>query len=120
MLNYDTEWMSRDEIVMSTYEVALAFNDLKKEYGLVASEAADSVQARARGAMDIMTEIDRIVAEHGANSEQIMSLKPEMDRLSSSSICQKREMHWPAASFARNAPRILWAFATGSAFRYGA
>lgn len=120
MLNYDTEWMSRDEIVMSTYEVALAFNDLKKEFGLVASETADGVQARARGAMDIMTEIDRIVAEHGANSEQIMSLKPEVDRLSSSSICQKREMHWPAASFARNAPRILWAFATGSAFRYGA
>jgi B12-binding domain/radical SAM domain protein len=120
MLNYDTEWMTRDEIVMSTYEVGMAFNSLKLGHGLVGSKVAEGVEERARGAMDLMKIIDRIVAEHGADSEQITALKPVLDRLSSSSICQKREMHWPATSFVRNAPRIAWAFATGSAFRYGA
>lgn len=120
MLNYETEWMSRDEIVMSTYDAAIAFNRLKAEHGLIATKVADGVEARARGAIDLMKAIDSIVSEHGLDNEEIMSLKQDVDKLSSSSICQKKELHWPAASFMRNAPRIIWAFATGSEFRYGA
>jgi hypothetical protein len=120
MLNYETEWMSRDEIVTSTYDAALAFNQLKMEQGLITREVADGVEARARGAIDLMKAIDKIVSEHGFDSKEIMPLKKEVDRLSSSSICQKKELHWPAASFMRNAPRIVWAFATGSEYRHGA
>jgi len=120
MLNYETEWMSRDEIVASTYDAALAFNQLKMEQGLIRPEVAEAVEARARGAINLMKAIDKIVSEHGFDSKEMMSLKKEADRLSSSSICQKKELHWPAASFMRNAPRIVWAFATGSEHRYGA
>jgi len=120
MLNYETEWMTKDEIVTSTYDAALAFNQLKLEHGLIAPKVAAGVQARARGAMELMKAIDRIVIDHGIDSDRMMSLKQAADRLSSSSICQKKELHWPAASFMRNAPRILWAFATGSESRYGA
>jgi len=67
-----------------------------------------------------MRAIDKIVAEHGFDSEEMTSLKHEADNLSTSSICQKNELHWPAASFMRNAPRIVWAFATGSEYRHGA
>ncbi len=120
MLNYETEWMNRDEIVASTYEAALAFNQLKAEYGLIPKEVAGGVEARARGAMNLMKAIDRIVAERGYDSKELLLLKNEADRLSSSSICQKKELHWPASSFMRNAPRIIWAFATGNECRYGA
>jgi hypothetical protein len=120
MLNYETEWMSRDEIVTSTYDAALAFNRLKAEHGLITPDVADDVESRARGAIKLMKAIDKIVSEHGFDSKEMMSLKKEADELSSSSICQKKELHWPAASFMRNAPRIIWAFATGSEFRYGA
>ena len=120
MLNYETEWMTKDEIVMSTYDAALAFNQLKLEHGLIAPKVAAGVEARARGAMELMKAIDRIVIKYGFDCEEIMSLKQAADKLSSSSICQKKELHWPAASFVRNAPRILWAFATGSESRYGA
>lgn len=120
MLNYETEWMSRDEIVAGTYDVALAFNQLKAEHGLIAPDVADDVETRAKGAMNLMKAIDKIVNEHGFDSQEIASLKHDADRLSSSSICQKRELHWPASSFMRNAPRIIWAFATGSESRYGA
>jgi len=68
----------------------------------------------------LMKAIDKIVSENGLDSKEMMSLKKEADKLSSSSICQKKELYWPAASFMRNAPRIIWAFATGSEFRYGA
>jgi len=117
MLNYETEWMSRDEIVASTYDAALAFNRLKAEHGLITPDMADDVESRARGAINLMKAIDNIVSEHGLDSKEMTSLKKEADKLSSSSICQKKELHWPAASFVRNAPRIVWAFATGSDFR---
>jgi len=120
MLNYETEWMSRDEIVMSTYEAALSFNQLKTEFGLVSPGVAEGVETRARGAMELMRAIDNIVTEHGFDSEEMTSLKHEADKLSTSSICQKKELHWPAVSFMRNAPRIVWAFATGSEYRHGA
>ncbi len=120
MLNYETQWMNRDEIVMSTYDAALAFNQLKADYGLIPPDVAGGVEARARGAMDLMKAIDKIVATDGLDSKELMSLKKDADELSSSSVCQKKELHWPAASFARNAPRIIWAFATGRELRYGA
>jgi hypothetical protein len=93
---------------------------LKLEYDLIAPKVAEGVEARARGAIDLMKAIDSIVSEHGLDSMKLMSLKKDADKLSSSSICQKKELHWPAASFMRNAPRIIWAFATGSEFRHGA
>jgi hypothetical protein len=120
MLNYETELMSRDEIVAGTYDVALAFNRLKAEHGLIAPDVADDVGNRAKGAINLMKLIDGIVNEYGFDSPEITSLKHDADRLSSSSICQKRELHWPASSFVRNAPRIIWAFATGGESRYGA
>jgi hypothetical protein len=98
----------------------MAFNQLKKEHSLVATEAAAGVEARARVAMDLIKAIDNIVDKHGLDNEEMLPLKQEVDRLSVSSICQKKEMHWPAASFVRNAPRIFWAIAKGSACRYGA
>ena len=120
MLNYETEWMTRDEIVMSTYDSALTFNQLKLEHGLIKPKVAEGVRNRARGAIDLMKAIDRIVVDHGFDCKEIMSLKQRADKLRDSSICQKNELHWPATSFMRNAPRILWAFATGSELRYGA
>jgi len=120
MLNYETESMSRDEIVMSTYDAALAFNRLKAEHGLITPDVADGVEARARGAINLMKAIDKIVSEQGFDSKEIMALKKDADKLSSSSICQKKELHWRAASFMRNAPRLVWAFATGSEYRHGA
>jgi B12-binding domain/radical SAM domain protein len=120
MLNYETEWMTRDEIVASTYESALGFNQVKLELGLISAEVAAGVESRARGAIDLMKAIDLMVGEYGLETDRVSAFKERADELSSSSICQKKELHWPATSFMRNAPRILWAFATGSELKHGA
>ncbi len=120
MLNYETQWMNKDEIVMSTYDAGIAFNQFKMELGLITPRVAKGVEARARDAIKLMHTIDLIVSEHGFDTNKVNSLKSEADELSNSSICLKKEMNWPAASFMRNAPRILWAFTTGGDYRYGA
>ncbi|MBE0479531.1 MAG: TIGR04190 family B12-binding domain/radical SAM domain protein [Dehalococcoidia bacterium] len=120
MLNYETEWMSREELVECTYDAALAFNGLKAEFNLISAESASGVEYRARSSKDLIRTIDRLVRENGVESKEIAALKNVARSLSASSICQKKELHWPALSFVRNAPRILWAFTTGSGARYGA
>jgi hypothetical protein len=35
MLSYDTDWMTREEIVTTTYRVGAGLNDLKREAGLI-------------------------------------------------------------------------------------
>ena len=45
-LNYETEWMNRDEIVDSTYRSALALNSVKMERGLITRRDLDQVEKR--------------------------------------------------------------------------
>jgi B12-binding domain/radical SAM domain protein len=61
MLNYETEWMSRDEIVYSTYEAALRLNRLKARHGLVEDDKAQVIEERIQEAVKLMHEIDRVV-----------------------------------------------------------
>ncbi len=111
MLNYETQWLSRDEIVNSTYEVALAFNQLKLEHGLITAKMASSIEFRAKQAMKLMEEIDRLIKQ---GNLEFKGEKAKLEGLTASTICQKKELEWPAISFLRNAPRILWAFCSKS------
>lgn len=97
-LGYETEWMSRDEIVSTTYEAALRLNRVKQEYGLIDPVRAASIAARIRAAMQMMQRIDEIVqaADCTWREEQLAILKPVIDQLSIGTICGKDEIKWPA------------------------
>jgi B12-binding domain/radical SAM domain protein len=45
-LNYETEWMTRAEIVAATYESAKRLNDLKERYGRITARRAGAVRKR--------------------------------------------------------------------------
>ncbi len=48
MLNYETRWMTRAEIVRATYDAASRLNDLKETYGRISSRVAAQVRERAQ------------------------------------------------------------------------
>jgi len=62
VLNYETEWMSRDAIVASTYEAGRRLNLLKAEYGVVEMPVAQATDKRIAKAVALSQEIDRVVA----------------------------------------------------------
>ena len=62
ILNYETEWMDRDAIVYSTYEAGKRLNRLKAEFGLISRKTAESIERRIEKAVQMMKEIDRIMA----------------------------------------------------------
>jgi len=52
MLNYETEWMTRGEIVEATYAAAERLNELKRRYGRISDRRAAAVDSRRRAARD--------------------------------------------------------------------
>jgi len=102
MLSYETQWLSRQEIVDVTYEAAVRFNQIKKECGLVSSRMAEQVESRIKKDLRLIGEIDRRAREDGGESWA------EEKELSVAATCLKEELQWPARSFLRSMPRIIW------------
>ncbi|MHC1635539.1 MAG: TIGR04190 family B12-binding domain/radical SAM domain protein [Candidatus Methanospirareceae archaeon] len=98
-LNYETKWMSRDEIVAVTYQASLALNKLKLEYGLIDEDTFRRVEERIRVAIRITEEIDKIreIRDEKERERRMMKFKSEMDKMLNSLILDKSTMEWPAA-----------------------
>lgn len=97
-LGYETKWMTREEIVETTYQAALHLNNVKAEFGLIDSHTASKVEERINEAVKMMKKIDEIVKEKdvGKREEKLKPLKPKIDQLSISTICEKDEIRWPS------------------------
>ncbi len=112
ILNYETEWMNRDEIVYSTYEAGKRLNRLKAEFGLIDRKTAESVEVRLEGAVRMMKEIDRIMTipnalEREVALESLSSGRSALRHYSMSTICEKRELEWPTRFIRMNFFKIL-------------
>jgi len=96
-LGYETAWMTRDEIVETTYRAALDLNRVKAEFGLINAHTAKKLEERINEAVEMMRQIDEIVKEKEVSTreEKLKSLKPKLDQLSASTICEKDEIRWP-------------------------
>lgn len=112
ILNYETRWMTRDEIVSSTYEAGKRLNRLKAQYGLIDRKMADSVERRIETAVRMMKEIDRVVALSGANDREIdwgsaHGGRLSLETYSMSTVCGKKELEWPTRFLRMNLFKIL-------------
>jgi B12-binding domain/radical SAM domain protein len=97
VLNYETRWMTRDELVESTYEAGLRLNRLKASYGVVDQQTATATEHRITRAMQIMDDIDEIMKVESLleRDRRMRELKSEVDRLCESTVCEKSELEWP-------------------------
>jgi len=112
ILNYETRWMDRDEIVASTYEAGKRLNHLKAEFGLVDPKTAESVEMRIEGAVKMMKEIDRIMSlpdmrERETALGSILSGRHSLQTYSMSTVCEKKELEWPTRFIRMNFIKIL-------------
>lgn len=91
ILNYETRWMTREQLLAATYDAGEELNRLKLQYGRI---------DRARG-----KEVERHIAQARALKERLDGLPQdatdEQDRLrgeiyafSVSTVCDKRELFW--------------------------
>lgn len=93
-LNYETAWMSRGDIVESTYEAGLRLTQLKAERGIISEAVAQDIEERVGKARGLMAEIDRLLERCTPDQleHELARLKPQIDSANTSTICDKREL----------------------------
>jgi B12-binding domain/radical SAM domain protein len=113
VLNYETEWMSRDAIVESTYSSGLGLNSIKAEMGLISEEVAERTKARIEAARELMHRIDRVVAKGKASAGELDQLRSAASELSESTVCEKEELDWSDSSIYASIPRMITSLLRG-------
>lgn len=103
ILNYETEWMNRAELVDATYDAAERLNGLKMKYGRIARRTGQQVASRIRAARGLRRRLSAVGRTGDADEE----LKGEIARFSQSTVCYKRELFWPRHLFNFKLSEIL-------------
>ncbi len=110
-LNYETEWMSRDELVSSTYEAAFELNRLKLRYGLLNPRAARRIEQRIEREKEMIEAIDNIfsIRDNPMLEQRMKKIMSQYNFKDHSTMCNKEEMKWPVKFFRFNMFRIIQA-----------
>jgi len=93
VLNYETRWMSRAQLVDATYDAADRLNELKRRYGRISRRRARLVSNRIGEARKLRARLQRQAQESGDGID--LHLRGEISRFSISTVCDKRELMWP-------------------------
>ena len=99
MLSFETDWMTRDEIVASTYEVGSALNDLKLEANLIDKVTHDTVSRHFEIAVQTFPKIDAI--RHLPQDEQRAALERlavDVKEANTASLVGEDELKWKTSN----------------------
>lgn len=97
ILSFETDAMTRDEIVNSTYDAALRLNKLKYEYNLIDKELYEQIDFRIKSAQEVMSDMDEIleIKDEDLKQQRLHELKTKVENLNRHTICGKDELKWP-------------------------
>jgi len=95
ILNYETIWMTRRELVDATYEAAQRLNELKMHYGRISRRRGRRVAAAIARASALRARLDAQIAL-GRDPAGDPELTGEISQFSMSTVCDKRELFWRA------------------------
>ena len=100
ILNYETRWMNRSEIVDATYAAAERLNDLKESYGRITPRAAAGVRTRLMAAKSIRAQL-AAAGDGPLDPRTHHALAGEIRAFSQGTINDKAEL-FPPGAFLRN------------------
>jgi B12-binding domain/radical SAM domain protein len=103
-LNYETAWMSREDIVRATYDGALMLLDIKEKYGVIGKEKAVMVREHNERSKILIERIDNSGRIDDATKAEILYL----DNLAS--LCDKHELDWPVKGWRLNFLKLFKLF----------
>jgi len=109
VLNYETRWMTRDDIAEATYAAGLGLNTIKRDMGLITEEVASRTEERTLAARDLMRRMDPIIAKGSASGRDLDDLREAASRLNESTVCEKEELDWSESSIYASIPRMIGA-----------
>jgi B12-binding domain/radical SAM domain protein len=93
ILNYETKWMTRRELVDATYDAAERLNELKIRYGRIPPRRGRKVATNIAAARALRDRLESLLAQ-GGNPADDPALRGEISAFSMSTVCDKRELFW--------------------------
>ncbi|MBI2358915.1 MAG: TIGR04190 family B12-binding domain/radical SAM domain protein [Deltaproteobacteria bacterium] len=94
ILNYETRWMTRRDLVEATYEAAETLNALKLRYGRIDRARGEGVARRIAAARALKNRLDDQGRRGVIDKEVARTLEGEVRAFSVSTVCDKRELFW--------------------------
>ena len=111
-LNYETEWMTRQQVVDTAYEAILRLNRLKAKYGIISQQMAEAGEQRIKAAWEMAHRIDDILSG-GDYQEELSRLKARMDEINTSPVVERTQLELPVGLVKLKFLRSLWSWVTG-------
>ena len=109
LLNYETETMSRDDIVDATYETALRLARLKRDYGYMSAADAAELSARIEASRHAIAEVDLILQmpEGKEREDRLADVRARFRDLPQQTVSVKTELlRWPGPNRFANVFRM--------------
>ena len=114
ILSYETDAMTRDEIIGASYDVAEALNELKFKHGLIDEPTFHWVASQQKAAREAMRKVEealRLPEEDRA--EAIARVRESVEGANRDTMFSKRELDWPSDEGLRVGGGLLLALAHG-------
>ena len=110
-LNYETDWMTRDQIVDTTYDAILRLNRLKAMHGIISAELAKMEGQRITAAWEMSHRIDDMLA--AGKRHELPMWKTKIDAINAAPVTEKMLLTLPVGLVKLRFLRCLWSLATG-------
>jgi B12-binding domain/radical SAM domain protein len=99
MLAYETDWMSRDEIVDVTYRVGAGLNDLKHDAGLIDDATHATVARHFAIALETFPKVDAIARLLEPERRRALGvLAGEVEQANTATLVGEHELEWKTAT----------------------
>jgi B12-binding domain/radical SAM domain protein len=110
-MNYETDWLTRQQIVDSSYDAILRLNQLRVKYDIIPGKLAGISEQRLKAAWDMAHRIDDLLSAN--NFDEIERLKPKVDRINAFPVAEKIQLEVPPPLIGLKPFRALWYALTG-------
>ncbi len=108
ILSYETDAMSREQILAASYDVAAALNELKLRYGLIDQATFDQVKSHQEVARKTMVLIDQAMRlPENEQKSAIELLRMDISKANVDSMFSKDELNWKGDTSLRLTPSFL-------------
>ena len=100
ILNYESRYITKDDLVYATYEAALGLNQLKAKSGSISEKVMQDNKSRTDRAIQIMKRIDEImkIEDNDLREKKLGEFGKETYKYSLSTVCEKKELEFPLSN----------------------
>jgi B12-binding domain/radical SAM domain protein len=109
MLSYETNSMTREEIVKATYDSALKLNEFKYRNHIIAKDVYDEVRFKIEKSVEFLCRLDALeLLSADERQKELAIIKKEVEQVNRHSICGENELKWEVKKLFANIPSLTY------------